>query len=707
VTSDDKDFVTYVRERLPNSFSLATRLPDQEWAAWVRAHGHDFSILSEAVNDLWCLSACDHLVHSRSGFSHFAILNSPKLDAATAHYVHVPALKEILDSLGPEEAVAWARGAVRKSNIHRHQQQYLFNWLADALDRAGRTDEAVQARRRGQWHWECTLHPVMDNSDKLAIEERARRRDFTGVLERAQRAVRELPGNPFWYSGYGGSLSYILAQMGRFEEAIAPARKAVEIEPEDAFLQEQLGFMLTHAGKLDEGEQVIRQAIAIDPELARFHGALGDNLMRQRRVPEATAAFREATRIEPDDANLIRRLGTALLQAGDYAGAEAAFRQALTLREEAGPYIELSDALGRQGRLAESLEQVRAAIALEPSNPHWHNRMSHVLSQSDRLAEAEAAARAAVQYGPDNVAFYDTLVITLQRQGRAEEALVELQRAAERAPQDVRLRIRLARAMVGAERVAEAEPLLQSAAEALPDLVDVHDLLSVVLEKQGRRAEAAEVARRAAALQPDDLGRRHRIARVLMEARDLVEAERVLREADPLAVKLGTFHHHHLLGVVLEWQGRLDDAIIEARKASDAEPRNPDLCGRVATMLLRAKQFDEAEVVARRALSLQPESEQLHRLLASIQQQRPQPAAPSPAAPEVAAAPPSPAVAEVAVALPSPVLREVAAALPTAPGSDIVPPAENPPQAKQRLQVRQWREGITASLRHLLTGISR
>ena len=101
VTSDDMEFVTYVRERLPNAFSLATRLPDQEWSAWVRAHGHDFSIMSEAVNDLWCLSACDHLVHSRSGFSHFAILNSIKLDQTTAHYVHVPALKEILISSAP------------------------------------------------------------------------------------------------------------------------------------------------------------------------------------------------------------------------------------------------------------------------------------------------------------------------------------------------------------------------------------------------------------------------------------------------------------------------------------------------------------------------------------------------------------------------------------------------------------------------------
>ena len=555
-TSDDKGFVSYVRESLPNSFSLVTRLPDQGWAAWVCAHGHDFGVLSEAVNDLWCLSACNRLVHSRGGFNYFAILNSPKLDEGPARFVHMPAPNEILDSLGPEEAMAWARGAVRKSNMHRQRQQYRFNWLADALDRGGRTDEAALARWRGPWHWEFTFHPVMDSPDKLAIKGRERRLDFTCALERAQRAVRELPGKPFWYSGYGGSLSYILAQMGRFEEAVAPARKAVEFEPGDPFLREQLGIMLINAGKLNKGEQTICQAIVIDPEIARFHGALGDNLMRQRRVLDTIAAFRDVVRIEPDDPRVMRRL---------------------------------------------------------------------------------------------------------------------------------------ARATMGAECMADAEPLLQSATEALPDLVDIHDLLSTVLEIQGRRAEAAAAARRAVELQLDDLGRRHRIERFLMEARDLVE--RALRAADPQAVKMGTFHHHHLLGVVLEWQGWLDHAIIERRKASDAEPQNPDLCERVAMMLLMARQSDEAEVVAHRVLSRPPESEQLLRLLAPIQQQRPQSTQPPPAAPEVAATPQA--------------ASDVIAPPPPAQGSDFVRPAENLPLASQRPPVGLWWEGITASRRHLLTGIPR
>ena len=171
--------------------------------------------------------------------------------------------------------------------------------------------------------------------------------------------------------------------MGRFEEAIAPARKALEIEPEDPFLHEHLGFVLTRAGQAEEGEQ---QDPPGDRDRCRDrpipHDALGDSLMRQRHSAEAVAAFREAARLEPDDPHLIRRLGSALLQAVTMLAAEAAFRQALTLREEAGPHIEVgrcADAARPHGGIAlgEAKQRSRCSRATRTGTI----RIAHVLLQ--------------------------------------------------------------------------------------------------------------------------------------------------------------------------------------------------------------------------------------------------------------------------------------------------------------------------------------
>jgi len=629
VTSDDAEFVSYVKARLPNSFSLASRLLDQEMAAWIRAHGHDFNILSDAVNDIWCLSACDHFIHYRSDFSNFAIINSTKLDETKTHYLHVPALKEILDSLGPEEAVVWARAAARRGDIRRIQLRYLRDWLADALDRVGQTEAASRERQRALWQWECIHAPVTDNPEKGVVEGLAQRGDFSGVLRVAQQAVEQMPGNPYWLAGYGGSLSNILAQLGRWEEAIPLARQAVEILPEDPFLYEHLGFVLTGAGALQEGEQALRQAIAIDPEVGRFHAALGESLFRQDRGAEAVEAFREAARLEPDDPHMVRRLGSALVKLRDFAAAEAAFRRALTLRSEAGPHIDLYDCFSRQGRSAEALAEAQAAAAIEPTNPHWHYRVALSLMHAERLAEAEAAARAAqaaarvaIANGTALSPFHDLLAQILQRQGRTDEMTETVRQAADLDPNDPQRQLKLARAQLEAGEFAAAEVAALRAAALQPDLVEAQDLLSMVAERQGRLAEAVAAAQRAVELRPQDSGRQYRLGLVLYHSGDMAGAERALRQERRLAPAPSTFHRHHLLGIVLERQGRVEEAMAEARTASDMEPGDPNLLGRVAATLRSAKRFDEAEIAARKAVVMQPDAESLQRILAAIIEER-------------------------------------------------------------------------------------
>ncbi len=619
VASDDAEFVNYVTPRLPNAFNLASRLPDQEIAAWIRSQGHDFGILSETVNDLWCLSACDHFVHFRSSFSHFAMLNSGKLDQTNTHYVHVPNLKEIMASLDPEEAVTWARGSVRQANIRRLALDYLWHWLADALDRAGQTEAAARERQRAQWIWETHHAPVTDNADRPQVLARAMRGDLGGVLDVARRAVVEHPDNPYWLNGYGGSLSNVLAQMGRWEEAIPPAQQAVEMVPEDPFLHEHLGFVLTGAGALLQGEQAVRQAIAIDDTIARFYSALGGALTRQGRSAEAVEALREAVRLEPGDPLLLRRLGTTLVATGDYAAAEAAFRQALAMRSEAGPHIDLYDCFVRQGREEDAIVEAKAAAALEPTNPHWHYRVALSLMHVGRLAEAEPAARAAVEHGSEvSSVFQNLLAQILQLQGRTDESIATVQEAADLAPEDPQRQLLLGRALFGNQQFGLAEAAARRAAELQPDLVSAHDLLSEVMERQNRMGDAVAPAQRAAELMPQDYGRFHRLGLILFRAGDMARAEQALRRAERLNAGQPTFHNHHVLGIVLERQGRLDEAIVEARKASDLEPANPDLLSRLAAMLLTANRLDEAETSARKAVSLRPDAEQLQRLLASI-----------------------------------------------------------------------------------------
>lgn len=186
-------------------------------------------------------------------------------------------------------------------------------------------------------------------------------------------------------------------------------------------------------------------------------------------------------------------------------------------------------------------------------------------------------------------------------------------------------------------------------------------------------------------------------------------AEQALRQAIRVAPKPPTFHNHHLMGIVLERLGRIEEAVAEARTASELTPDNADLLGRFAETLFLAKQLDEGERLARKAVSMQPDSELLKRLLANIVGHRSAQSAPAPEAVAVSAPPMDPPVQQAEQTMP---LQVVAAA--NAPAADVrgrepVPATmaqERTEQPPIRAPLRQWlsNTALSSPFRQLLMG---
>jgi Flp pilus assembly protein TadD len=69
-------------------------------------------------------------------------------------------------------------------------------------------------------------------------------------------------------------LSILLAGMGRYDEAITEARRAVELEPWNASTRGNLAAAYCGCGRLDEGIREYRAAVEIDPGNRRLRSAL-------------------------------------------------------------------------------------------------------------------------------------------------------------------------------------------------------------------------------------------------------------------------------------------------------------------------------------------------------------------------------------------------------------------------------------------------
>ncbi len=87
--------------------------------------------------------------------------------------------------------------------------------------------------------------------------------------------------------------SYLLAELGRFEEAIREATEALSRDPMSALLNAGLAFVLLHARKLDECIEQALTAAEVDPNMTLCYLIFGTAYEQQGKYREAIEAYKK------------------------------------------------------------------------------------------------------------------------------------------------------------------------------------------------------------------------------------------------------------------------------------------------------------------------------------------------------------------------------------------------------------------------------
>ncbi len=90
-----------------------------------------------------------------------------------------------------------------------------------------------------------------------------------------------------------------LKELGRFDDAIARLRQAVEADPRDKANHNLLGFCYYSTGRYEEAVSCFERAVEIDPQSAIDYANLGSNLRELGRTEEAVAMYKKALSIDP------------------------------------------------------------------------------------------------------------------------------------------------------------------------------------------------------------------------------------------------------------------------------------------------------------------------------------------------------------------------------------------------------------------------
>lgn len=127
----------------------------------------------------------------------------------------------------------------------------------------------------------------------------------------------------------------MLGEQGRKAEAEKEFRRALELEPNNALILNNLGYSMVERGeKLEEALKMIQQAVDSEPGNAAYLDSLGLAYFKLGRLAEAESPLLEAARQFPTSSTVHEHLGDLYTGQGKPDHARAAWQKALSLSTE-------------------------------------------------------------------------------------------------------------------------------------------------------------------------------------------------------------------------------------------------------------------------------------------------------------------------------------------------------------------------------------
>jgi predicted O-linked N-acetylglucosamine transferase (SPINDLY family) len=297
-----------------------------------------------------------------------------------------------------------------------------------------------------------------------------------------------------------------LKTQGRFDEAIASYKKALEIEPQNAEIYNLLAEVYFSQKKLPEALGCCHRAIEIKPDLAPAYKILGNILQTQGRMEAALDAYTKALELNPDFAEAYINQGSILSKLDRNQEAIVCLEKAIAIKPNIGAaYWNLANIYFQLENLEKSVDNRKKAFSLEPKfiNAETLNDLGTAIGRLGNFGEAIGYYEKAIELQPNYPLAYLNLGIALNEEGKLDSAIEKLQKSIQLQANFVDAYISLGNCLIKQNKINEGISQYQKAISLAPNSAMAHFNLGTTLTQEDRLEEAINELRKAVELKPD------------------------------------------------------------------------------------------------------------------------------------------------------------------------------------------------------------
>jgi tetratricopeptide (TPR) repeat protein len=470
--------------------------------------------------------------------------------------------------------------------------------LGEFYRETGRVDEAIDALK----HWaaapptsDTRFYQVFTEGRDLTPDAASARLAETLIMAgrpveavaAARRAIALNPQNP----EYGGLLGQALEASGSGgPEMIAELQKIAAQNPANTNLLTSLAHAQARAGKVNEAAETLQTAIAkktgdergvimlrldlakIYTDALRYDDAIGvyEGLLKDRKISDAAPVSDEDRRFA---GAILQRVLDIQQSAGRSSAALATVGR---MRRLLGPNDSTAEAayiavLKEQGKKSEALEAARTAKQKFPENNEFVRLEADALTSLGRVDEAADLMKSRLKGNLNDFSLLLTISNFYSEAGRGKDAVSYARKALELVPatrtdlSSVGL-ISLASAQERAGDMAGAEQSLRQVLKSEPNNGTVLNNLGYFLvERNERLDEAVQLIQRAVQQEPTNPSFLDSLGWAYFKLGKLDEAERYLTDAAQRSRSSSAIQEH--LGELYLRRQKSEQAIVAFQRA--------------------------------------------------------------------------------------------------------------------------------------------
>ena len=384
----------------------------------------------------------------RTGPAKAAIARAEQAVQVAATPATLAALARAQARVDPTKALESADKAVAAgANADTHQAR------AVALLALGRNDDAAAAARKaieldarsGRAH--ATLAAALVAAGKA-----------TEGLTSARKGVELDPNSAEAHAILGSAI--LASDPKLWNDAIGEAQDGAFKNPKNPEIQMIVGKVFEADGRFDQAAAAYRKALESDPEFSSARSVLINAQFRKGDLDGALTEAKKLAAAAPSSGDAQLLLGELLLRKNEFDAAVAPLQKAVQLLPgSANAHAYLARAYHSTGKVKEAVAEYAKAVQSDPSNADLRSNYGLALSQVGQDAQAvEELKKVVATPGYKNTAGYTNLGFVYRsiEPPRNEEAIAAYKKALELDPKNAQAALGLAWVYLNAKRYADS-----------------------------------------------------------------------------------------------------------------------------------------------------------------------------------------------------------------------------------------------------------